>query len=236
MRWGGWRVGGEGGEAGVPFGHHQPTGTGPAPQAGMERSAIRAPVKARNLCGGSPHRRRSRTSKPKVTASPRGGVGSNRRRTVGLQDDEPDSAGCDWRACGFMAKPGIVMHAEVTVKAMHEAHQVVEGGTTGRLREISGETCGGVRRRRSQSPRSTEAGVKPATGAGSKTAPREGGQEERWDRTTQTQRQRPRQCRQWRLDGRQTPRPTGPGWKRACGRRPCWRRSNRASKEDAGTA
>jgi len=32
--------------------------------------------------------------KPKVTASPRGGVGSNRRRTDSLQEDEPDSAAC----------------------------------------------------------------------------------------------------------------------------------------------
>ena len=32
--------------------------------------------------------------KLKATASPRGGVESSRRRTDGLQDDEPDSAGC----------------------------------------------------------------------------------------------------------------------------------------------
>jgi hypothetical protein len=32
--------------------------------------------------------------KLKATASPRGGVGSSRKRTDGLQDDEPDSAGC----------------------------------------------------------------------------------------------------------------------------------------------
>jgi hypothetical protein len=32
--------------------------------------------------------------KLKATASPRGGVESSRKRTDGLQDDEPDSAGC----------------------------------------------------------------------------------------------------------------------------------------------
>jgi hypothetical protein len=37
--------------------------------------------------------------KPKVTASPRGGVESNRRRTSSLQENEPDSAEVVRRAC-----------------------------------------------------------------------------------------------------------------------------------------
>jgi len=40
--------------------------------------------------------------KRKVTASPRGGVGSNRTRTGSLQEDEPDSAECG----GEPAMPG----------------------------------------------------------------------------------------------------------------------------------
>ena len=62
--------------------------------------------------------------KPKVTASPRGGVGSNRRRTGSLQENEPDSASvrrraCDgWRSLGLARGP--IERAAVTVKATLE--------------------------------------------------------------------------------------------------------------------
>jgi hypothetical protein len=59
--------------------------------------------------------------KPKVTASPRGGVGSNRRRTDSPQDDEPVSAGWrgeparPWRSLGLVRGPA--GRAAVTDKA-----------------------------------------------------------------------------------------------------------------------
>ena len=62
----------------------------------------------------------------------------------------------------------------VVDKAMFRQPNVVGDGTTGRCGAVSGETCaGGGERRRSQSLHSTVAG-KPARGAESKAALREG--------------------------------------------------------------
>jgi len=62
--------------------------------------------------------------KPKATASSRGGVGSSRRRTGSLQENEPDSAGVRWRACDGWRSLGLargpIERAAVTVKAMLE--------------------------------------------------------------------------------------------------------------------
>ena len=81
--------------------------------------------------------------KPKATASPRGGVESSRRRTDGLQDDEPDSAGeaASLRLGGeaWVIRP--TGRAEATGKATIRAHHVVGGGTSGRQSRVSRETC-----------------------------------------------------------------------------------------------
>jgi hypothetical protein len=59
--------------------------------------------------------------KLKVTASPRGGVGSNRRRTDSPQDDEPDSAACSGEPArverSLDLATGLTERAEVTEKA-----------------------------------------------------------------------------------------------------------------------
>jgi hypothetical protein len=82
--------------------------------------------------------------KLKATASPRGGVESSRKRTDGLQDDEPDSAGCGGeptalgRSLRFNKSIG---RAEATIEATIRAHHVVGGGTSGRQSRVSRETC-----------------------------------------------------------------------------------------------
>ena len=76
--------------------------------------------------------------KLKVTASPRGGVGSNRRRTDSPKGDEPVSAACggeparDWRSLG---PKGPIGRAEVTAKVTFETHDVVGVGMSGRQAE-----------------------------------------------------------------------------------------------------
>jgi hypothetical protein len=55
--------------------------------------------------------------KRKVTASPRGGVGSNRTRTCGPQEDEPDSAACRGEPASVWRSLERAGRAVVTVKA-----------------------------------------------------------------------------------------------------------------------
>jgi len=77
---------------------------------------------------------------PTITASLRSGVGSNRRRMVGPQEDERDSAGCldepaqRWRSLKHTA------YATVAAKAMRGGHHVIGGGTRGRSDAGRGET------------------------------------------------------------------------------------------------
>lgn len=58
------------------------------------------------------------TPKLKVTASPRGVVESNWKRTGSPQDDELDSAGCDDEPADSWRSPEFVQHAGMAVKAM----------------------------------------------------------------------------------------------------------------------
>ena len=97
------------------------------------------------------------TAKLKVTASSRGGVESNRKRTGSPQDNELDSAGCDDEPAHSWRSPEIVQHAGNGGKSDAGVHHVVGGGMLGSLREISGETCRRGDGGRSQRPNSTEA-------------------------------------------------------------------------------
>ena len=78
--------------------------------------------------------------KSKVTASPRGGVESNRRRTGSPQDDEPVSAGWIGEPAHTWRSLELTVGAEVTVKASGGVHRVVGGGMSGRQSGVSGET------------------------------------------------------------------------------------------------
>ena len=102
------------------------------------------------------------TPKLKVTASSRGGVGSNRKRTGSPQDNELDSAGCDDEPACSWRSPEIVQHAGNGGQSDAEAHHVVGGGMLGSLCEISGETCRRGGAGRSQNLRSTEGRRKEA--------------------------------------------------------------------------
>ena len=97
------------------------------------------------------------TLKLKVTASSRGGVGSNQRRTGSPQDNELDSAGCDDEPAHSWRSPEIVQHAGNGGKSDAGAHHVVGGGMRGSLCEVSGETCRRGDGGRSQRPNSTDA-------------------------------------------------------------------------------
>src|SRR6266704_6756903 len=81
------------------------------------------------------------TPKLKVTASSRGGVGSNRKRTGSPQDDELDSAGYDDEPAHSWRSPEIAQHAGNGGESDAGAHFVVGGGMLGSLCDISGETC-----------------------------------------------------------------------------------------------
>jgi hypothetical protein len=97
------------------------------------------------------------TSKLKVTASPRGGVESNRKRIGSPQDDELDSAGCGDELASVWRSLEITRHAGNGGKSDAVAHPVVGGGMSGSLCEISGETCRRGDGGRSQRPNSTDA-------------------------------------------------------------------------------
>jgi len=97
----------------------------------------------------------AKTPKLKVTASSRGEVESNWKRTGGPQDNELDSAGCDDEPAHPRRSPKFARHAGIGVESDAGAHHVVGGGTSGRSREISGETCRRGDVGRSQSLRST---------------------------------------------------------------------------------
>lgn len=97
----------------------------------------------------------AKTPKPKVTASLRGGVESNWKRTGGPQDNELDSAGCGDEPAHSWRSPKLARHAGIGVESDAGAHHVVGGGTSGRCRETSGETCRRGDGGRSQSLRST---------------------------------------------------------------------------------
>ena len=81
------------------------------------------------------------TPKLKVTASLRGGVESNWKRTGSPQDDELDSAGYDDEPAHSWRSPEIAQHAGNGGESDAGAHFVVGGGMLGSLCEISGETC-----------------------------------------------------------------------------------------------
>jgi hypothetical protein len=88
--------------------------------------------------------------KLKVTASPRGGVESNRRRMDSPQDDEPDSAACAGepaRVGEAWTREGPIGRAEVTAKATFGAHDVGGGGMSGRQSGVSEEACSACERR-----------------------------------------------------------------------------------------
>jgi hypothetical protein len=119
------------------------------------------------------------TPKLKVTASSRGGVESNRKRTGSPQDNELDSAGWYDEPAHSWRSPEIVQYAGNGGQSDAEVHHVVGGGMLGSLYEISGETCRRSDGGRSQRPNSTDAAGKRARGVGSKTILREVGQEER---------------------------------------------------------
>ena len=97
------------------------------------------------------------TPKLKVTASSRGGVESNRKRTGSPQDNELDSAGCDDEPAHSWRSPESVQHAGNGGQSDAGAHRVVGGGMLGSLRETSGETCRRGDGGRSQRPNSTDA-------------------------------------------------------------------------------
>ena len=97
------------------------------------------------------------TPKLKVTASSRGGVESNRKRTGSPQDNELDSAGCGDEPAHSWRSPEIVQHAGNGGKSDAGAHHVVGGGMLGSLCELSGETCRRGDGGRSQRPNSTDA-------------------------------------------------------------------------------
>jgi hypothetical protein len=82
LEWTGW-IRDELGDKHAPIYMVGPLYVGSAERSLLARRGVSALMRAPHQHGESPCRRKPQTPKPKVTASPRGGVGSNPRRTVG---------------------------------------------------------------------------------------------------------------------------------------------------------
>jgi hypothetical protein len=138
------------------------------------------------------------TPKPKVTASSRGGVGSNRKRTGSPQDNELDSAVCNDEPAHTWRSLEHAQHAGMAGKAMLRLHDVVGGGMLGSLCEISGETCRRGDDGRSQRPNSTEvAELGERRGKQNHVEGSWSGRERQCQRTQETDERKVTECQQW---------------------------------------